>query len=249
MTTEIPPPPPPRRHATRVEYRRLKGHATRCCYCHGSLDTMRIPVVDDYDATTGVYNVHYTTCSPPCAKSFLIASKPFDLNTRLVWQRHMLVDHFGVDAAQPIPCARAWQELIEFGGDLTREEWHRDVDGISRVKTAKIVPQSVFLELETPRAIDPAEEALDSMFTHGLQRPDEDKCIKTVKDLQQRFPEYNTVQDTPGAFETFMKEHSDELPSDDECERLRQQFEDEKRAERKRKRTAKQQQQQQQNDE
>jgi hypothetical protein len=240
---EIPPPPAPQRQATRVEYRRLDGDATHCCYCHGPLpsDTdVVVPVVDDYDATTGIYHVYYKTCSAPCAKSFLIASKPYDLNTRLVWQRHLLVDHYGWDPTAPIPCARAWQELKAYGGDMDRDTWLRDIDGVSRVQSANVVPRSVFLELEKARTRDPIDEALNGMFTRGLQRPPEDMCIKTVEQLQASFPECDMVRDTPGTFETFMKEHADELPSDDECERRREAFENEKRLQRKRKREAKQ---------
>jgi hypothetical protein len=135
-----------------------------------------VPVVDDFDAATGVYSAHYSACTPACAKAFLVSQRSVDREVRLVWQRQLMVEHFGWPPDAPVPQARAWEELAVCGGHLDVEEWRRTAGAVrSAVRPVEVVPHRVLIEMASTEA----EEALhrEAMLLTGgnvVEEEDED---------------------------------------------------------------------------
>jgi hypothetical protein len=225
-----------------VVYKRLQpGDAARCSYCRLPFDGCGVPIVESYDPGPRTYEAYRSACTPACAKSFIAASGGDGAARRLLWQRQLLVEEFGWPCDKPIPLARPWEELVEFGGTLGVDEWRRTAGCVrSRVVPASVVPHQVLTEVlragesrsDGGEGLDFGDDALESMSTVGLRRPQEDHCIKTIEQLQAAFPDFEVVSRSEGEFAKFLR--NDELPSDARCAELRAELTAEKKAQRKR---------------
>lgn len=231
----------------------------RCWYCRLPFTGTPIPVVQQYDSIRELYDVYGMCCSAPCSKAFIIDLRSNDGLTRLMWQRRMLVDIFGWPAATPIPTAPPWQALKEFGGYMSVAEWRGAAAQQlkMRLRKAPFVPFSIFTESEltgeaalveagvSDTRVTPTRQSQDSLqqqaTQHGasfslknLCRPPESEVIKTTGQLRTKHPEL-----AAGAGESEFQEFLDTqaLPTEEECRKVREKRESERKASRKRKRT------------
>lgn len=226
-----------------------------CWYCRLPFDTTPIPVVQQYDPVTGVYDVYGITCSPGCSKAYISSLRNNDGRTRLMWQSKMLVEVFGLPADKPIRTADAWEAIDVFGGYLTIEEWRKQTPGVTiRLKKPPFVPFHVYTEtelkglctieqIEKDCALADAADTLEQQAVQhgaafslkGLRRPEESKVIRTVEQLQEAHPRYE-AKGTESVFQEFLD--TQQLPSAQECQEIRNIREAERKAKRKRKKTA-----------
>lgn len=234
--------------ARKLVYRRLRGIENtfngewpkttniRCWNCKLPFKSVPIPIVQEYDAVRGVYDVYGITCSPSCSKAFISGMKNNDGRTRMMWQHKMLVEVFGWPADKPIPKANPWEELEVYGGYKTVEEWRRHDPGVTvRIKKPPFVPFHIFTETELRGLCvidhtDDREERADTLeeqaIQHGavfslkdLKRPPEDEIVRTVDDLKAKHPDHSATDNRHGFFQQFLDTHT--LPTDEECARLR----------------------------
>jgi len=225
-----------------------------CWYCRLPFDTQPIPIVQQYDSTKNLYDVYGVSCSGPCSKSYIISMRNNDSRTRLIWQTKMLIEVFGWPANEPIPAANPWQAIDVFGGYMTIAEWRKVRPGIvMQLKMPPFVPFVIFTETESkgmyqidqtapPEAMDQVDSLEEQAIQHGaafslkgLQRPE--KIITTMDQLQAAHPHHNLDGQAHGSvFDEFMQ--SQTLPSPEECQRIRDQREADRKAKRKRKKTA-----------
>lgn len=251
----------------KLVYRRLRGiehhfdgrwpETTKICcwYCRLPFKTTPVPIVQQYDAVRDQYDVYGITCSPACSKAFISRSNNNDSRTRLMWQSKMLIDVFGWPSETPIPIANDWESIDVFGGYLTIDEFRKQSPGVKiRVKKPPFVPYYVFTETEHKKVAvvdeseenfanaDPADTLEEQAIMHGaafslknLRRPPEDEVIRTVDHLRTAHPRHKELQSN-SVFDEFLK--SQPLPTEAECQAIRDQREADRKAKRKRKRTA-----------
>lgn len=251
-------------------YRRLKGieltfdgywpqtTSIYCWYCRMGFSSVPIPIVQQYDAVKDQYDVYGITCSPQCSKSYLSSFRSNDAQTRLMWQKKMLVEVFGWPIHVPIPFAKPWQELSIFGGNLSLEQWkqYNPCENI-RIQKPPFVPFYIFSETEikegkagvclidethnhpVPEVADTLEEQAiqhgAAFSLKGLKRPDEDKIIRTIDQLRSAHPRHKIDANAMegGIFDEFLK--TTQLPTEEECQQIRDQREADRKAKRKRK--------------
>lgn len=110
-----------------------------CWYCSGSIDgTTSIGLPVQYNQHTGKYTLRGQFCSWPCVKSF-------NRDARYPSQSHyyalirMLYASVGNKSDTPIPSLPPRERLLAFGGDLSREEFHRTVE--SQAQDILYVPE------------------------------------------------------------------------------------------------------------
>ena len=73
-----------------------------------------MPIPRVYDPTEQAYHVYGRTCSPGCAKAYVIEHTTFDKGQHLNVLVHMLREVFGIDG--PVAAAPPRQALRRFGG-------------------------------------------------------------------------------------------------------------------------------------
>lgn len=246
----------------RLVYRRLPGLLVKngiwpsrthvaCWYCRLKFDSQPIPIVQQYDATKNVYDVYGVACSGPCSKSYIISLRNNDARTRLMWQTKMLIEVFGWPAHEPVPAAHPWQALDVFGGYMTLQEWRRVTPEFKmQLKMPPFVPFVIFTETElkgichidqnkpadTLEHVDTLEEQATqhgaAFSLKGLRRPE--TIISTVEQLAEAHP-HHAVDMSPHAsiFGEFMSTQT--IPTPEECQRIKDQREADRKAKRKRK--------------
>lgn len=246
----------------RLVYRRLPGLLVKggvwpaktnvaCWYCRLPFQSQPIPIVQQYDATKNIYDVYGVACSGPCSKSYIMSLRNNDARTRLMWQTKMLIEVFGWPADEPVPAAHPWQALDVFGGYMTLQEWRRVTPEYKmQLKMPPFVPFVIFTETESKGAFHvdqtkPADalehvDTLEEQATQhgaafslkGLRRPD--TVISTLEQLAAAHP-HHAVDTSPhgSIFGEFMATQN--LPTPEETQRIRDQREADRKAKRKRK--------------
>lgn len=246
----------------RLVYRRLPGLLVKggvwpnktqvaCWYCRLGFATQPIPIVQQYDATKNVYDVYGVACSGPCSKSYIMSLRNNDARTRLMWQTKMLIEVFGWPAHEPVPAAHPWQALDVFGGYMTVQEWRRVTPDIKiQLKMPPFVPFVIFTETELKGVcqvdhtkpsdnlehVDTLEEQATqhgaAFSLKGLRRPE--KIISTVEQLVEAHPHHAVDMSPHGSvFGEFMATQT--IPTPEECQRIKDQREADRKAKRKRK--------------
>lgn len=89
---------------------------TACWHCCENIsdEATVVPIPRVYDPTEQAYHVYGRTCSPGCAKAYVIEHTTFDRGQHLNVLVHMLRDVFGIDG--PVAAAPPRQALRRFGG-------------------------------------------------------------------------------------------------------------------------------------
>lgn len=230
-----------------------------CWYDGKPHDNQPIPIVQGYNSVTNEYDVFGLCCSASCAKSFITAGKTNDCSIRLMWQTQMMIDYFGWPRDEPILQANPLEEMESRGGYKTLEQW-RIVKKDIKVQVVKppFIPYSVltrtriegtFEQIENELNIessnqdkeslqDQAEQHGTTFVLKGLKRPAEDECIKTIDQLKAKYPNYKVVdesKDSDSVFQNFLDKN--ELPTDEECENIRNAQNEKRQASRKKNKT------------
>lgn len=223
-----------------------------CWYCRLPFDTTPIPIVQQYDSQRQKFDVYGVCCSPECSKSYICGLKTNDGITRLMWQRKMVVEVFGWPIDKAIPMAHPWQALRVFGGHMEVDEWRKHTTGITmKLKMPPFVPFHIYLETEQkgvalidqtsekPAKSDP--ETLENLAKqHGakfsfekLKRPPEEKVIKTLRQLKETHPNMDVDMTSGSVFQEFLD--TQDIPSEEQCEKEKALRETIRKAQRKRK--------------
>ena len=89
---------------------------TACWHCCEDIsdEATVVPIPRVYDPTEQAYHVYGRTCSPGCAKAYVIEHTTFDRGQHLNVLVHMLREVFGIDG--PVAAAPPRQALRRFGG-------------------------------------------------------------------------------------------------------------------------------------
>lgn len=181
------------------------------------------------------YHAYRAACSPACAKAFIIEQRGADTAIRLMWQRQFMIDHGGWPHDKPIPRARAWEEIDGNIGTLPIAEWRATAGTVqTTIRPETTVPFGILLETETV-ASDPAliDNVLESFNVFGLARPPDKDNITTEAEFEAKYP--NHISKDPGAFQVWLEENKDQLPTDDECDKIYKDFQSDRKDDRKRK--------------
>lgn len=100
-------------HKLEAAYRVPGTCCWHCCETITDLSTV-VPVPCVYDSGAGTYHVYGCTCSPGCAKAYILEHTSFDRGQHLNLLTRMLRDVYGIEAAvvetPPRPA------LVRFGG-------------------------------------------------------------------------------------------------------------------------------------
>lgn len=248
----------------KLVYRRLTGLEFKdgewpmtttlsCWYDRLPFTGRPIPIVQQYDSTKNLYDVYGVACSGPCSKSYIMSMRNNDARTRLMWQTKMLIEVFGWPVDQPVPAANPWQAIDVFGGYMSINEWRKVNPAITmQLKMPPFVPFVIFTETEhkstfqidqtaPPEPLDQVDSLEEQAIQHGaafslkgLQRPD--KIITTLDQLQAAHPHHNLDGQAHGSvFDEFLR--TQPLPTPEECQRIRDEREADRKAKRKRKKT------------
>lgn len=95
-------------------YHPLETRAACCWHCCEPLDREPMPIPRLYDAVEGAYYVYGATCSPECAKAYILEHSSFDRAAQLTTFARMLRDVYAVvDAVTETPPRSC---LRRFGG-------------------------------------------------------------------------------------------------------------------------------------
>ena len=215
----------------------------KCWYCRNYFDTVPVPIVKQYDPVVGQYEVHGICCSFPCAKSYLRDDNASDNKVRLLYQRKLAIEVFGWAPDKPIPYAPAWMSLEDVGGYQEIDEFRETAVGeTARVCAPPFVPFPILIECHKKDTVveaaaqDPdAQREMENISTinlKGLRRPS--NPIDTIDKLREAHPQHcrdNAVSDS--IFQRYID--TEVLPTEEECQRVREERIATKRAKRKRK--------------
>jgi hypothetical protein len=236
------------RQGVTKKYRRIEGFQTGkqklCSYDRHPFDVDKngerilIPIVDYFDASKGCYHAYRAACSAACAKSFIIEQKGADTALRLMWQRQMMIDHGKWAHNRPIPRARTWEEIEGNLGNIPIKEWRASA-GLLRttIIPEAVVPYQVFIEEEHEVTKPALDDVLGSFSLKGLARPPDEYNLKTKEEFLAKYPGH--ISEDVGAFQKWLDKNECNLPTDEQCEQMQNDFNTQRKDERKRKAEAK----------
>ena len=118
-----------------------KNKNSRCYYCHHSFENNPFYLPIDYSSKLDRYKLFGNFCSPNCAKAFCMKDKIFNNKIYLIGQfyRSLFGQTFKI---QPAPSIF---NLIEYGGDLTIEEFRKSFYSNSRYSLNNINTKVIYL--------------------------------------------------------------------------------------------------------
>ena len=133
----------------------------KCWYCCGKIDEpTRIGLPINFHSHTGKFTLHGHFCSWPCAKSYNRDSN-FPSRAYYFSLLRMLFASVGNEADAPIASLPPRHHLQEFGGSLTREEFHQASD--TKSKDVLYVPDYL-VDIRTPSIHASASESQGFRF-------------------------------------------------------------------------------------
>lgn len=116
-------------HLLPEAYKNISPSNPLCCWhcCEHMTDKKKIvPLPRNYDATKNVYHVYGATCSPGCAKAYILEHTTFDRGQHLNVLTKMLRDVYNM--SDPISETPPRPALKRFGGVFDPNETRRPVE-------------------------------------------------------------------------------------------------------------------------
>jgi hypothetical protein len=217
-----------------------------CYYCAHTFATQPLPLFRSYDYNTDTFEVAGHVCSAACAKAWFL-ERPFANAAQMVMrQRELLVRHFGWPSDKPLPPPKSKYALTMFGGTMEIDEWRGTDSGQLLLTNQQFVPHRVVLQscggtgvaavqTETEVGAQSTAQLMEQIAMPAvvprMERPPDEQCVKTAADLAKKYPE--AVGANSSMFANYLQTHV--LPSKQECDRLRQVLEYDRKTTRKRK--------------